>query len=131
MSAASETIQPANHVYPKISNRRTRTRVAKSAQAATQLLSVHCLYQAIRKSARGNRFFRTKVYRDGSENRGEATEPDWLAPSTQSRGAISTRCKRRALRKRCQQTPALQSASRRNQQPPLRSSAGVQPIPRR
>jgi hypothetical protein len=38
----------------------------KSAQPATQLLSVHCLYQAMGKSARGNRFFRTKVYRDGA-----------------------------------------------------------------
>ena len=38
----------------------------KCAQPATQMLSVHCLYQRIGKSARGNRFFRTKVYRDGS-----------------------------------------------------------------
>jgi hypothetical protein len=40
----------------------------KSAQPATQLLSVHCLYQAIGKSARGNRFFRPKVYRDGTQS---------------------------------------------------------------
>ena len=38
----------------------------KSAQPATQLLSVHCLYQAIVKSAKENRSFRTKVYRDGA-----------------------------------------------------------------
>ena len=30
------------------------------------MLSMHCLYQAIGKSARGNRFFWTKVYRDGT-----------------------------------------------------------------
>ncbi len=40
MAATRETIQPADHTNLKISNRRTRTRVAKSAQQATQLLSV-------------------------------------------------------------------------------------------
>ena len=45
---------------------RTRTRVAKSAQPATQLLSVHCLYQPQQKSASPNRFFRTNVYRRDS-----------------------------------------------------------------
>jgi hypothetical protein len=78
MSAASETTQPANHIYLKISNRRTRTRVAKSAQAATQLLSVHCLYQAIHKSARGNPLFRTKVYRDGTKAIEETSEKHLL-----------------------------------------------------
>ncbi len=38
----------------------------KCAQPATQLLSVHCLYQATRKSARGYSFFRSKVYRVGT-----------------------------------------------------------------
>jgi hypothetical protein len=38
----------------------------KCAQPATQMLSVHCLYQAIRKSARGYLNFRTKVYRNGT-----------------------------------------------------------------
>jgi len=41
----------------------------KCAQPATQMLSVHCLYQGIVKSARGYLFFRTKVYRDGTHCR--------------------------------------------------------------
>jgi hypothetical protein len=38
----------------------------KCAQPATQLLSVHCLYQGIVKSARGYLFFRAEVYRNGT-----------------------------------------------------------------
>ena len=45
---------------------RTRTRVANCAQPATQLLSIHCLYQNPQKYASPNHFFRTKVYCDGS-----------------------------------------------------------------
>jgi len=120
MSAASETIQPANHVYPKISNRRTRTRVAKSAQAATQLLSVHCLYQAIRKSARGNRFFRTKVYRDGSENRGGRQNPigSHLQPSPGAQfqpDANDARCASVANKLRHSNPQAAATSNRRSE----------------
>jgi len=38
----------------------------KCAQPATQMLSVHCLYQALRKSAIAYLKFRTEVYRDGT-----------------------------------------------------------------
>ena len=38
----------------------------KCAQPATQMLSVHCLYQSPTKSASPNRFFRTNVYREGA-----------------------------------------------------------------
>ena len=38
----------------------------KCAQPATQLLSVHCLYQPQQKSASPNRFFPTNVYRQGA-----------------------------------------------------------------
>lgn len=54
-------------VYPYKTLDAGRAReLQKCAQPATQMLSVHCLYQAMGKSARGNRFFRTKVYRDGT-----------------------------------------------------------------
>jgi hypothetical protein len=38
----------------------------KCAQPATQMLSVHCLYQSLSKSASPNRFFRGIVYPTGS-----------------------------------------------------------------
>jgi len=40
----------------------------KCAQPATQMLSVHCLYQALGKNARVYFFFGTKVYRDGTRS---------------------------------------------------------------
>jgi hypothetical protein len=57
MLAASEKIQPAGHNLPENIKLPDAHESCKSARPATQLLSVHCLYQRLAKKCKGESIF--------------------------------------------------------------------------
>jgi hypothetical protein len=57
MSAASEKIQPAKHSLPENIKLPDAHESCKSARPATQLLSVHCLYQRLAKKCKWESIF--------------------------------------------------------------------------